>query len=441
MQLLAQVRDAENNSTVHRTSWDAAEQLERIDPYTLRFHLNKLTQTENENGGTINSYIQTTTDQTNTLANNKTYDLTLLINKLRIGMVCLKQTYSTIYLPSNTNTIANGGIPLGSMDEYNQTTITPNTYLELEKGLPIGTNITSLRTLTGDNILPTTTSVGFKVIFGNTMSHEPIPTNITAVIDDGQDPNNHYALLQIVDAEENIIASIPSNGYEQYIESDLTTGEPALRVMCYWGENGSQSEPIDIDVKDLLGNGTAYSIRICCRLQSVTFTRVSDGMLGTYAQIKFLTDGAALQILHDQFAMKAVLPPAPLLADAAPLEPTINAELAYDLPFEPAYSWMNKYDQFTNKFSYQPITKVIETIGEDKTCYVGLYIFGSYDGRKWSLLGGKEKSGVFTDIGCDVEHTDVRFLRYILAGNVKGDSRIDYMEMSHASSVLNTKIR
>ena len=74
-------------------------------------------------------------------------------------------------------------------------------------------------------------------------------------------------------------------------------------------------------------------------------------------------------------------------------------------------------------------------------CYIGCYIMGSYDGRKWALLGGNEKSGTFTDIGCKIERTDVRFYRICLAGQLAGDSRIDYIEISSMPSVLNTKIR
>lgn len=73
--------------------------------------------------------------------------------------------------------------------------------------------------------------------------------------------------------------------------------------------------------------------------------------------------------------------------------------------------------------------------------YIGCYVFGSYDGRKWAMLGGNEKTGTFTDIGCKIERTDVKFLRVCLAGQMQGDSRIDYMEISSTPSVLNTKIR
>lgn len=72
---------------------------------------------------------------------------------------------------------------------------------------------------------------------------------------------------------------------------------------------------------------------------------------------------------------------------------------------------------------------------------VGIVVEGSYDGIKFAPLGFNRKSGKFTNIGCHVSHTDVRFYRVILCGQVTGKTRIDYMEMSASGSVLNTKIR
>jgi hypothetical protein len=72
---------------------------------------------------------------------------------------------------------------------------------------------------------------------------------------------------------------------------------------------------------------------------------------------------------------------------------------------------------------------------------LGLYVFGSYDGRQWSLLGGNEKEGNFTDIGCKISHTDIRFLRVCLAGKLSKDTRIDYIEVSSDGSALNGKLR
>lgn len=72
---------------------------------------------------------------------------------------------------------------------------------------------------------------------------------------------------------------------------------------------------------------------------------------------------------------------------------------------------------------------------------VGLYVFGSYDGRKWVCLGHREKRGTFTDIGALVERTDCRFFRFVLAGQVSKDSRLDYFEVSSLASKLSGKIR
>lgn len=72
---------------------------------------------------------------------------------------------------------------------------------------------------------------------------------------------------------------------------------------------------------------------------------------------------------------------------------------------------------------------------------VGIVVEGSYDGIKFAPLGFNRKTGKFTDIGCNVSHTDMRFYRVILCGQVTGKTRINYMELSAVGSKLNTKIR
>jgi len=72
---------------------------------------------------------------------------------------------------------------------------------------------------------------------------------------------------------------------------------------------------------------------------------------------------------------------------------------------------------------------------------VGIVVEGSYDGIKFAPLGFNRKTGKFTNIGCHVSHTDVRFYRVILCGQVTGKTRINYMELSADGSKLNTKIR
>jgi hypothetical protein len=72
---------------------------------------------------------------------------------------------------------------------------------------------------------------------------------------------------------------------------------------------------------------------------------------------------------------------------------------------------------------------------------LGLYVFGSYDGRQWSTIGGNEKEGKFTDIGCKIAHTDIKFIRLCISGKISHASRIDFVEISYDGSNLNTKLR
>ena len=94
-------------------------------------------------------------------------------------------------------------------------------------------------------------------------------------------------------------------------------------------------------------------------------------------------------------------------------------------------------DEYTGDEYYAEVTVTRGTMPSPVECYV----LGSYDGRRWAMLGGQKRIGKFTDIGCKVERTDVKFFRICLAGQVTGKTRIYYMEMSANGSVLNTKIR
>lgn len=100
---------------------------------------------------------------------------------------------------------------------------------------------------------------------------------------------------------------------------------------------------------------------------------------------------------------------------------------------EPLYYEESSEEQATSTEGEEPMP--------DEIYYLGLYVFGSYDSRKWACLGHREKTGTFTDIGCLVERTDCRFFRIVLAGQLQKESRLDYIEVSSKPSVLNTKIR
>lgn len=102
------------------------------------------------------------------------------------------------------------------------------------------------------------------------------------------------------------------------------------------------------------------------------------------------------------------------------------------------YNDGNTSSELTGILTFQEVQSNFTTEIND---YLGCYIFGSYDGRKWAMLGGNEKQGKFTDIGCKIERTDVKFFRICLSGKLRGESRIDYMEISSEPSMLNGKIR
>lgn len=71
----------------------------------------------------------------------------------------------------------------------------------------------------------------------------------------------------------------------------------------------------------------------------------------------------------------------------------------------------------------------------------GIYIFGSYDARRWNFLGGNEVGGTFRDLGALAERVDVKYFRILFVGNLKGNSSIEHIDMSVVSRLLSGKIR
>ncbi len=91
--------------------------------------------------------------------------------------------------------------------------------------------------------------------------------------------------------------------------------------------------------------------------------------------------------------------------------------------------------------AYKQVMTMIVRGNFETDTMLGLYVLGSYDGNQWSVLGGNEKSGKFTDIGCKVSHVAVKYLRICIAGNISHQSRIDFVEVEYKESNLNTKLR
>lgn len=104
-------------------------------------------------------------------------------------------------------------------------------------------------------------------------------------------------------------------------------------------------------------------------------------------------------------------------------------------PADKSYSTQNTIDKIIPAYVTRELKESVQSC-------LGLYIFGSYDGRKWVCLGHREKwSKSFRDIGALVERTDCKFFRFVLAGQISKDSRFDYFEVSGKGSKLSTKIR
>lgn len=76
-----------------------------------------------------------------------------------------------------------------------------------------------------------------------------------------------------------------------------------------------------------------------------------------------------------------------------------------------------------------------------QSCYCGIYLFGSYDCRKWALIGARERDGVIRDLGLLSHRVDCKYFRLLFVGKLKEGSTIEYVEMSAEARLLADKIR
>lgn len=73
-----------------------------------------------------------------------------------------------------------------------------------------------------------------------------------------------------------------------------------------------------------------------------------------------------------------------------------------------------------------------DAISDDGEYYGGLYVFGSYGGDKWVLLGRKEKMLTgFDDIGVETYRNGARLLKVVFVGKLSSDSHIDGLEITN----------
>lgn len=71
----------------------------------------------------------------------------------------------------------------------------------------------------------------------------------------------------------------------------------------------------------------------------------------------------------------------------------------------------------------------------------GLYLFGSYDNRKWQLLGAREMDGDFRDLGLIAYRVDCKYFKLLFVGQLKDRSSIEYIEHIVSDRVFRKKRR
>lgn len=71
----------------------------------------------------------------------------------------------------------------------------------------------------------------------------------------------------------------------------------------------------------------------------------------------------------------------------------------------------------------------------------GLYVFGSYDSRRWALIGAREHPGTIRDLGCITARVDCKYFRILFAARLAPDSTVEHLDISASASLLRRKPR
>lgn len=83
----------------------------------------------------------------------------------------------------------------------------------------------------------------------------------------------------------------------------------------------------------------------------------------------------------------------------------------------------------------------MKLLSDEKQPYAGVYLFGSYDNHKWSLIGAREDCGSFEDLGLMAHRVDCKFFRVLFVGKLLLGSHIDGISCQTGGGLYGGKIR
>ena len=130
--------------------------------------------------------------------------------------------------------------------------------------------------------------------------------------------------------------------------------------------------------------------------------------------------------------------------------PTYNTKLSICIPEKSSFSITYQGKLYEGVF-----TTTINNMGDlinalnnklyvsksNESSVCGLYLFGSYDCKRWGLLGAKENIDEFKDIGLLAHRCDVKYFRLLFIGQISRDSYIEYIDTINSNKIMSRKIR
>ncbi len=104
------------------------------------------------------------------------------------------------------------------------------------------------------------------------------------------------------------------------------------------------------------------------------------------------------------------------------------------------------YENYSLSYIKSTISKPLDffTIieaSDELDAFAGFYILGSYDCKKWKLIGGRELKGINTDIGLLAHRVDCKYFRFLFVGKLLENSTIDFIDTEINNKLTANKLR
>jgi len=206
----------------------------------------------------------------------------------------------------------------------------------------------------------------------------------------------------------------------EFVEIEAASGEDEVALVkggCYWFKFKSVVGSEEIDVcKRYLGTSGSYTITWIEQNMSIAavFETIVNGMVDVSG--RRMVSIAAGTVVKARWMSGTTL-----------VEKVVLVSSAMTKSIADWITWFAAASEYVPSLEERPV--------------VGMYLFGSYDGYKWAMLGARERGGEFRDLGLEAHRVDCKYFRLVVCGKMLKGSSIEYIEQQVKERLFEGKIR